>query len=97
VDIKRVLGTSVLAAGIAAGAAMGLVPGTAAADPGPPCGPQNCQQNGPERGLPVEQRGIDNGRQDHQPFTYNGHRVDPVFDQHRNGWGFWFFGLWIPL
>jgi hypothetical protein len=28
---------------------------------------------------------------------YNGQRVEPVFDHDRGGWGFWFFGLWIPL
>ncbi|MBI3213344.1 MAG: chitin-binding protein [Mycobacterium sp.] len=31
------------------------------------------------------------------PFDYFGQRVTPVFDPGFNNWGFWFFGLWIPL
>ena len=44
-----------------------------------------------------DQRGIDEGRYDHQPFNYQGYRVEPYFDNDRGAWGFWFFGLWIPL
>jgi hypothetical protein len=42
-------------------------------------------------------RGIDDGRRDHQPFNYNGSWVTPVFNLDFNNWGFWFFGIWIPL
>ncbi|APE15291.1 hypothetical protein BOH72_08730 [Mycobacterium sp. WY10] len=42
-------------------------------------------------------RGIDQGRWDHQPFNYNGNWVSPVFDQGYQAWGFWLFGVWIPL
>lgn len=42
-------------------------------------------------------RGIDQGRWDHQPFNYNGNWVSPVFDPGYNAWGFWLFGIWIPL
>jgi len=42
-------------------------------------------------------RGIDDGRRDHQPFNYNGNWVTPVFNPDFNNWGFWFFGIWIPL
>jgi hypothetical protein len=42
-------------------------------------------------------RGIDQGRWDHQPFNYNGNWVTPVFDPGYNAWGFWLFGIWIPL
>jgi hypothetical protein len=31
------------------------------------------------------------------PFDYWGHRVTPIFDPGFHAWGFWFFGLWIPL
>jgi hypothetical protein len=34
---------------------------------------------------------------DHQPFNYNGYQAVPTFNPDQNGWGFWFFGLWIPL
>ncbi|MCG7607012.1 MULTISPECIES: hypothetical protein [Mycobacterium] len=149
------LGTGALAAGA----------GTAAAQPGPPCGFGNCQgpggpgpggpggpgrpggsggAGGPERGHggpgggpdgpgwpggpggpggpgpgrpgdrgpggpddhgrhwgppPPELawRGMDQGRFDHQPFNYNGSWVTPIFDPGYNAWGFWFFGIWIPL
>ncbi|MCV7180017.1 hypothetical protein [Mycolicibacterium sphagni] len=42
-------------------------------------------------------RGIDQGRWDHQPFNYGGNWVNPVFDQGNQAWGFWLFGVWIPL
>jgi hypothetical protein len=42
-------------------------------------------------------RGIDNGRLDHQPFNYNGSWVTPIYNPDFNNWGFWFFGIWIPL
>jgi hypothetical protein len=62
-------------------------------------GPRQDGQGGPQQGPPpdVAQRGIDQGRQDHRPFMYGGQQVDPVFDNNHNGWGFWFFGMWIPL
>ena len=42
-------------------------------------------------------RGIDDGRRDHQPFNYNGSWVTPIYNPDFNNWGFWFFGIWIPL
>ena len=42
-------------------------------------------------------RGIDQGRFDHQPFNYNGSWVTPIFNPDFNNWGFWFFGIWVPL
>ncbi len=45
----------------------------------------------------MEQRGIDPGRQDHQPFTFGGQQANLVFDNNHGGWGFWFFNNWIPL
>lgn len=44
-----------------------------------------------------DQRGIDEGRFDHQPFNYQGQRVEPYFDNDRGIWGFSFFGIFIPL
>jgi hypothetical protein len=55
---------------------------------------------GPEWGPPPPDlgwRGIDQGRLDHQPFNYNGNWVQPIYNQDYNNWGFWFFGIWIPL
>jgi hypothetical protein len=46
---------------------------------------------------PWDQRGIDDARWDHQPFDWQGQRVEPYWDHDRGAWGFWFFGLWIPL
>jgi hypothetical protein len=42
-------------------------------------------------------RGIDQGRQDHQPFDWNGQQVTPMPAGNGAGWGFWFLGMWIPL
>ena len=44
-----------------------------------------------------DQRGFDDGRRDHRPFSYRGSRVEPFFDRGRGIWGFWFFGVFIPL
>jgi hypothetical protein len=44
-----------------------------------------------------DQRGIDDARWDHQPFNWQGQRVEPYWDQDRGAWGFWFLGFWIPL
>jgi hypothetical protein len=66
--------------------------------PGRPGGP-----GGPEQGPPpppppaLGWRGIDQGRIDHQPFNYMGRWVTPVFNPDFNSWGFWLFGIWIPL
>jgi hypothetical protein len=46
---------------------------------------------------PWDQRGIDDARRDHQPFNWQGQRVEPYFDNDRGAWGFWFLGVWIPL
>jgi hypothetical protein len=107
--VKRAIAASSLAAGVGLAGLFGVGLATASADPGQPCGGPNAaacqpgpgqggeQRNGGPAQQPVEQRGIDQGRQDHQPFMYNGQRVEPMFDHDRNSWGFWFFGLWIPL
>ena len=159
-QLKRVTCASALTVGLSVAALMGAV-GTAAAEPGAPCGPGPgpCQgpggpggpggpdrgpggPGGPDRGPggppgghwdgpggpggpggppgghwdgpgrapwgppdgpppppPPELgwRGIDQGRFDHQPFNYNGSWVTPIFNPDFNNWGFWFFGIWIPL
>ena len=56
----------------------------------PPPGGWNRHWDGP-------QRGIDQGRFDHQPFNYDDYQAVPIFSPDMGGWGFWFFGLWIPL
>jgi hypothetical protein len=110
-NLKHIAAASALTVGVGLSGLLGL--GTAAADPGPgPCGPQPgaCEQHpgqepnrgpggGPDQGPGPDWngRGIDQGRQDHQPFNYNGQRVNPVWDDNHHGWGFWFLGLWIPL
>ncbi len=50
--------------------------------------------NGP---VDWQHRGIDQGRQDHQPFLWNGQQVQPMPAGNGVGWGFWFLGQWIPL
>lgn len=36
-------------------------------------------------------------RPDLETFDYRGHQVTPTFDERKQGWGFWFFGLWVPV
>ena len=59
-------------------------------------GPGDWQQNnnGP---VDWQHRGVDQGRQDHQPFNWNGQWVQPMPAGDGFGWGFWFLGQWIPL
>jgi hypothetical protein len=65
---------------------------------GPGNGPGNWN-NGPGNGGQPDWhgRGIDQGRQDHQAFNWNGVQVNPVPAGNGQGWGFWFMGMWIPL
>ena len=69
--------------------------GHAGHDQGPQPGDHNPAWGPP----PPDQgwRGIDDGRRDHQPFNYNGSWVTPIYNPDFNNWGFWFFGIWIPL
>jgi hypothetical protein len=109
---KRTLGVSALAAGIGVAGLLGVGLGTANADPGwgcdrpgaPPCDnhrDDRWQDRGDNRGPagPVDwhNRGIDQGRYDHQPFDWNGQQVTPVPAGDGNGWGFWFLNNWIPM
>ena len=105
-NVKRMLCASAMAAGIGTAGLFGIGAGTAAADPGQPCGAPNVPacQGGPQNGGPQQggqpqnnQRGINQGRQDHQPFNYNGHQVTPMPAGNGAGWGFWLGGVWIPL
>jgi len=104
-NLKRVMYTTTAAAGIGAAALFGIGAGTASANPGQPCGPNPgaCQNNpGPNNGqnngpADWQQRGVDQGRQDHQPFNWNGQWVQPMPAGDGHGWGFWFLGQWIPL
>jgi hypothetical protein len=36
-------------------------------------------------------------QRDFGPFAYNTFTVIPVFNWMYGGWGYWFFGVWIPL
>jgi hypothetical protein len=66
--------------------------------PGRPGGPGGPRWDAPPP-PPRDQawRGIDQGRYDHQPFNYRGNWVTPIFNPEFRNWGFWLFGLWIPL
>jgi hypothetical protein len=82
-------------------------PGQCNAPGQPPCG-QDQHDNGrgndnrgPDNGggTPAnwQNRGVDQGRQDHQPFNWNGQQVTPLPAGNGAGWGFWFGPVWIPL
>lgn len=53
--------------------------------------------NAPGNNVNWQGRGVDQGRQDHQPFNWNGQQVNPVPAGNGQGWGFWFGPVWIPL
>ena len=107
---KRAIHASALAAGVGLTGLLGVGLGTASADPGQPCnapGTPSCQDhrdNGrPDdnnRGpAPVDwqHRGVDQARNDHQPFDWHGQQVTPMPAGNGAGWGFWFLGTWVPL
>jgi hypothetical protein len=43
------------------------------------------------------QRDIYRARGDFGPFDYNDYTAVPCFSPVFGGWGFWYFGVWIPL
>ena len=90
--LKQLIPGAVLTGGLGA-ATLGLGAGLAYADPPRP-GPVVVEP--PQ--IPWQDRdGYDRARHDHRPFQYQGQWVNPIFDQVRNGWGFWFGPIWIPL
>lgn len=97
-NVTRKVGASVVAGGLAAAGLFGLGLGTANAQPSPQCGVPNTP---PCQGAPApndwQQRNMDAGRKDHQPFNYNGQLVRPLPAGNGDGWGFWFLGRWIRL
>ncbi|MDT5319143.1 MAG: hypothetical protein QOD88_1665, partial [Mycobacterium sp.] len=56
----------------------------------PPPGGWNSPWNGPARDIGWAQA-------DFGPFNYGGYNAIPMFNPVFGGWGFWFFGIWIPL
>jgi hypothetical protein len=59
-------------------------------DGAPPAGGWNRPWVGPPRY-------VDYGQRYFAPFTYNTFTVLPVFNWLYGGWGYWFFGVWVPL
>lgn len=104
-NFKRTVGATILAGGLGVAGVLGVGLGSAAAQPGgcgapssPACGPNQPGPNQPGPGQNNWQgRGVDQGRRDHQPFNWNGHQVTPMPAGNGSGWGFWFFGQWIPM
>ena len=56
----------------------------------PPPGGWNRRWDGPPRDVVVAQ--VDFG-----PFAYNSYMVIPTFNWMFGGWGYWYFGVWVPL
>lgn len=56
----------------------------------PPAGGWNRPWVGPPRDIVVAQ--VDFG-----PFAFDTYTVIPVFNWMFGGWGYWYFGVWIPL
>ena len=65
------------------------------ADVGPDGPPPGWRGGPPPPGM--DWRNIDQARADHQSFNYKGIWVTPQWRDYTQNWGFWFFGLWIPL
>lgn len=99
-DVKRNVGAAILAGAFGVTGILGVGLASATAQPGG-CGASNSPACGPNQPGPGQNnwqaRGFDQGRNDHQPFNWNGHQVTPIPAGNGSGWGFWFFGQWIPL
>ena len=97
--LTRRTAAPILAGGIALAGLLGLGLSTAGADPGRPCGQPNAQAcaPAPQNNNNWQGRNMDQARNDHQPFTHNGQRVEPMRAGNGDGWGFWFLGQWIRL
>ncbi|MBX7435110.1 hypothetical protein JDV09_23855 [Mycobacterium sp. Y57] len=98
-NLTRRVGASLVAGGVAAAGLFGLGLGTANANPDQRCGVPNTPacQGAPVQNNGWQNRNIDAGRQDHQPFNYSGRLVTPMKAGNGDGWGFWFLGQWIRL
>ena len=108
-NLKRMVCASTLAAGVATAGLFGVGLGTAGADPGHHAADRmlgSARTTGPRTttGTTTDPHpwtgstaAVDQGRQDHQPFMWNGQRVDPLPAGNGDGWGFWFLGQWIRL
>ncbi|OMC49408.1 hypothetical protein A5745_06935 [Mycobacterium sp. IS-2888] len=57
----------------------------------PPPGGWNRPWDGPR------DRDVVYAQSDFGPFEYNTFTVIPVFNWQYGGWGYWFFGVWVPL
>lgn len=96
--LARRIATPILAGGVALAGLLGVGLGPANAEPGRPCGQPNTPACAPgPQNNNWQQRGIDQARNDHQPFMHNGQRVEPMRAGNGDGWGFWFLGQWIRL
>ncbi|MDG4665978.1 hypothetical protein [Mycobacterium sp. 236(2023)] len=98
--LTRALGLSAVAGGIALAGLVSAGAGSAAAAPGQPCGQPGapaCQPAPSPQNGDWQRRDINNARQDHQPFMYEGQHVQPLRAGNGDGWGFWFLGRWIRL
>lgn len=97
-SLSRRTAVPILAGGVALAGLFGVGLGTANAEPGRPCGQPDTQACAPApQNNDWRQRGIDQARNDHQPFMHNGQRVEPMRAGNGDGWGFWFLGHWIRL
>jgi hypothetical protein len=94
--LKRLIAGAAITGGFGA-AALGLGAGLAYADPPPPGPGPGWVQPGRPDVPPQDRNAYDRAVHDHRPFQYQGQWVNPVFDQGRQGWGFWLGPIWIPL
>jgi hypothetical protein len=94
--LKRLIAGAAITGGLGA-ATLGLGAGLAYADPPPPGQGPGWVQPGRPDVPPQDRDAYDRAVRDHRPFQYQGQWVNPVFDQGRQGWGFWLGPIWIPL
>jgi hypothetical protein len=99
VGVAGLFGVGLSTAGADPGQPCGA-PNAPACQRQPAAGPQNngpAPQNNRPGPNDWQNHDINQGRQDHQPFRYNGQQVQPMPAGNGAGWGFWFLGQWIPL
>ncbi|MGZ8176728.1 hypothetical protein ACXVUM_02260 [Williamsia sp. SKLECPSW1] len=92
----RKLAVGTVAAGSIGLASLGVGAGVASAAPIHQVTHQQYGQQQSWQQRPTTQPGAVK-RPDHRAFTYRGQRVQPQYSPRHHGWGFWFFGFWVPV
>ncbi|PHV65599.1 hypothetical protein [Williamsia muralis] len=87
--------TRTVATGAIGLASLGVGGAVAEATAAPAATSSTTTQEGPTRTTTSSPGAVK--RPDLATFTFRGQEVTPTYDRYKRGWGFWFFGFWVPV